>query len=722
MKFQASYFSPSGAFIRENLRRFWPIPVVGFLVYFLSGVFPILMNYKNLDNAADYIQASLANQQPFFMAAHLFLPIISAVVVFRYLQGISSSAVIHAMPLTRPALFGSNFLSSLILSASPILANGLILLILAKPAVVASVMPDAQSGGDRMEQINVFSRMAVGSWIGESFLIILFILAISIFAGIVAGNGLMHFFLALSFNFLMPLLYITLLSYFHDYLYGFTYMGFFADLGSKLSPYLYVFRHGGEFSAGAAAGYLLASVIIAGASLLLYQKRKLEKAADSLVFSFLEPVICFLITFFSMSLFGIYFAMLDGRSLYRYTGYAAGALIGFLIGQMIVKKTVRIFNLGSLKRLCVYGLMAILFLVGLNCDVTGYERRVPSESQIASVHFNASIVSRNFNDTSAYVNKESQNTFKSPQNIRLIQGLHRQFAATRNALPTLSGVQNSVVNMTYKLKNGFTLSRTYQLPTQELRWNKRLKSLYESAEYKKEPMLSSIQAGDFNFLNLNQYRYAGGREQGSASIMSKADISSVAKALVRDLRAASFEDMTFEAIPLAVLDFGYNKKARAWQEKGGGFTLGPEESSPSSVTVYLLPSYKNTLAWLSQNGYEAFARPASDTADYMVIQHITDGATPRVLPLEYGKNPMRDGNGEDLGEILRPSRDRMVISNEKKMRQWFSLCEASPINYNDYYSVALIYQNKGNYETNQYVINSDRAPTEVKSYFNQERL
>ena len=115
MKSKASYFSISKPLIIENLRRFWAIPALGFLVYFLSGIFPILMAYSHLNDMATYIESSLSNQQPFFMFAHLIFPIVAAVVLFRYLQGISSVSVMHSMPFTRAKLYNSGFLSGLIL-------------------------------------------------------------------------------------------------------------------------------------------------------------------------------------------------------------------------------------------------------------------------------------------------------------------------------------------------------------------------------------------------------------------------------------------------------------------------------------------------------------------------------------------------------------------------------------------------------------------------------
>ena len=82
-----------------------------------------------------------------------------------------------------------------------------------------------------------------------------------------------------------------------------------------------------------------------------------------------------------MTMLGFYFDVLGKSEFYMYAGLAAGTLIFFIIGQMIVKKTPRIFNMKSLKSLGVYSLITVLFILALNFDVTGFEKRVPESRQ-----------------------------------------------------------------------------------------------------------------------------------------------------------------------------------------------------------------------------------------------------------------------------------------------------------------------------------------------------
>ena len=58
MRSKASYFSLSAPILKENLRRFWPIPVISFIIYFLSGPFVVLTSYGYLNSVRSYLNNS----------------------------------------------------------------------------------------------------------------------------------------------------------------------------------------------------------------------------------------------------------------------------------------------------------------------------------------------------------------------------------------------------------------------------------------------------------------------------------------------------------------------------------------------------------------------------------------------------------------------------------------------------------------------------------------
>ena len=52
---KASYFKLSKSLCLENFRKFWALSLLMFLAYLLSGIFPILLQYNHLNDAADFI-------------------------------------------------------------------------------------------------------------------------------------------------------------------------------------------------------------------------------------------------------------------------------------------------------------------------------------------------------------------------------------------------------------------------------------------------------------------------------------------------------------------------------------------------------------------------------------------------------------------------------------------------------------------------------------------
>ena len=296
MKLQTSYFSLSLPLIRENLRRFWAIPCLSFLIYFFSGIFPILISYSDINKVSGYIKISLMNMQPFFLATHLIMPIITAVIIFRYLQSTSSVTMIHSMPFSRMKLYTSNLFSGLLLIVTPIILSGGILLIIARPAYeVWNNDPVLLANA-----ANVFTRGMVLEWIWQSIIIVFVIYSISVFAGIVTANSIMHFATGFAFNFLVPSLYAIFVYYFSINLYGFNISGDWYRDCLSITPFLQVFngKDGAtSFPAMLQIYYILNGIILILLSGYLYTKRKLEKATESLAFTFMLPLICYFVAF-----------------------------------------------------------------------------------------------------------------------------------------------------------------------------------------------------------------------------------------------------------------------------------------------------------------------------------------------------------------------------------------------------------------------------------------
>lgn len=675
MKSKASYFSISKPLILENLRRFWAIPALAFLVYFLSGVFPILMSYAHLNDMASYIKMSLSNQQPFYMFAHLMFPIMAAVVIFKYLQGVSSVSVMHSMPFTRAKLYNSGFISGLILIAAPILANGLILLAISKPVFNQY----GTETGLMTESVNLFARAGILNWIWVSLLIAFVIYAVSVFAGIVTGNSLMHFATAIWFNFLIPALYGVFIAYFSHYLYGFDTSGNWTEYGMRISPFLNVLQNEGVFGIGSTIYYIASFIILYGVTSFLYQKRKLEHATDTLAFSFMEPIICYLIAFLGMTLLGFYFEVLGQSELYMYAGLAAGTVIFFIIGQMIVKKTPRIYNLKSLKSVGIYTLIAVVFIVGLNLDITGFEKRVPGADKVDNFTMSEDFTMGSklnmyyMNGYPEYNGYRNENGFrlKDPANISAVRELHNSLIDNKARLESLENIYTSSVFLGYNPDGTFPLTRRYQMDYEFYKNSPQFKQIYESKEFKE-----FFSPGNLNYVGLvDIYINSDMPNREGIEIKKKTDMQEFMECLDRDFKAQTFEDMVSlkHAYATANINFTFRDAN----------SNTPNRLLNNSVSFKITSNYKNTLQWLEAHGYgDRFVQNAGEI-EYIELYHYVQTENTSGRPVEFA-----------VDDKMIPANQlkSLKVSDPEKIQKLLDTYESQNINYNDYYYGIIAYK------------------------------
>ncbi len=680
MKSKASYFSISKPLIIENLRRFWAIPALAFLVYFLSGVFPILMSYRHLNDMSNYIEISLGNQQPFYMFAHLIFPIIAAVIIFRYLQGVSSVSVMHSLPFTRAKLYNSGFISGLILITVPILVNGIILLAISKP-VYNEYSTEA---GMVVNTVNLFTRADILNWIWVSILIAFVVYAVSIFAGIITGNALIHFAAAVWFNFLIPALYGVFIAYFSHFLYGFDVSGNWLEYGMKISPFLNALQSRGHFGVYTTIYYIVSFILLYGITHFLYQKRKLERATDSLVFGFMEPINCYLIAFFGMTLLGFYFQVLGEAELYMYAGFAAGTIIFFIIGQMIVKKTPRIYNLKSLKSIGIYALIAVLFLLGLNYDITGFEKRIPNHvtNFTLSMGFYSGFNDFDYWDSSSsifYKGDENGLILKNPENIKAVTVLHKSLIENKERFKNIENTYTRSVNLAYNPDSTFPMTRFYKIDYNFYKTNPEFKQIYESEEFKNYYAPSNLNY--FELVDIHIIPPMPNTE--SVEVKKKKEMEEFMECLDQDFKAQSFEDMINLKHEYATVNINFTYKNKNSDT--------PERSFENRISYDITENYTNTINWLEAHGYSnRFIHKVSDVA-YIELYHYVEDENTTNQPVEYTREGIDDDNKLKSLQVTDPT----------KIQKLLDAYETRNINYQDYYYGKIVYKGDSQYQ-NQY--------------------
>ena len=684
MKSKASYFSVSLPLIKENFRRFWAIPVISFLVYFLSGVFPILMKYQKINDIASYINSSLMNEQPFYMAAHLFVPVIAAVVLFRYLQSVGSVAVMHSLPFTRSKLFNSNFISGLLMCIAPVLLNGIILLFLSKPAY----QEWPSETGTTLGTINVFSHAGVLNWILVSVLIVAVLYSIAVFSGIVTGNMFIHMLSSFFFIFIVTVLYAVFLMYFALYLFGFSASGQFENICMGISPYTEVLSTKGHFTLVPTLFYIGTFILMYVISAVLYARRKLERASDSLVFDFAKPIICYIIAFLGMSLLGVYFYSLGDQSYpLMYAGFAAGAVIFFIIGQMIIMKTPRVFNLSGVKSFVIFAVIAGAFLIIVNYDLTGFESRTPDPKHILSA-----ACSENF-DSVLNNGDFTSHKLADPKNLAALVAFQKSVIENKarfenEKTDTLYPKQN--INIAYDLKGILDMNRSYDIDYQFYADSPELKQIYESLEYKATHSLYALGADKFTEITISNDIY----QENQPIINNSADMQQFIACIEKDLRNMTFEQaVSLKRFYASVeIDYLYTDKDSA----------GPAKTQ-KSTTVNIPYSFANTIAWIKAHHYDKDLDLTADRIDYINIYPATaaidvgsvvpdgDGYT---VVSKSGDTSYYDAQSyaEKYGKTKIAAKPLMKITDKAKIQKILASYDRAQIDEKDAYAVEICYQ------------------------------
>ena len=125
-------FSLSSALILENMKRYWYVPALSFLIYFMSGIFPILISKDNLNYLGSFVDHSLCNWSVPYVFLLISVPLIASVLMMGFMHKPAHSMAIHSQPFSKSKIFNSQLLSGWIMCLAPILLMVLFYLVFMK--------------------------------------------------------------------------------------------------------------------------------------------------------------------------------------------------------------------------------------------------------------------------------------------------------------------------------------------------------------------------------------------------------------------------------------------------------------------------------------------------------------------------------------------------------------------------------------------------------------
>ena len=466
MQSVTSYFNRE--LLRGALQRTWPLGAAYTLIWLL--LLPVTLFIRLSDRHIVYSRPTLSYELlstglPSGVMMAAVFGIFFAMAMFAYLTNSRATNGMHAMPIRREGLFLTHYLAGLFCQVVTLLVS------FALAALVTAAF-------------GVFDGYAVGMGLLLCVLLVLFFYSFGVLCMVCVGQILAGAVFYGILNFLFVGMEALLRSFAGNFLYGYDGRSSAfstaplsppVEIASSLSvSYVYdgidpigvrVF-HLGTFAAYAAAGLVLAAL-----ALLLYRKRRSEMTGNTVAIGWLRPVFKYgvaLCSAFSLGQLLSYFVFELTDSTYT-AGALIGTiacmifagLIGYYAAEMLLKKSFRVFKTSWKGALAT---SAVLILIGLSfpLDLTGYQSRVPEQSDIvsATVDLYGGNVSGSFN-------------LSGQESIALLRDAHcavitdkaRQTEYNRRYVP-FDG-DTCMLRITYELADGTELFRSYDLSTDE---------------------------------------------------------------------------------------------------------------------------------------------------------------------------------------------------------------------------------------------------------------
>lgn len=470
MRSATSFFDKT--LFRSQLKHTWPL-WLGYTALWLFLVpvmlFSELSAYQLGYSAADASRLLLNTGVRGGIFISFFFGLFFAMLSFSHLTQSRATNGFHALPVRRETIFLTAYLTGLFCQLSTILVTFLLGAAVSAPLHLSFWSVTAAAMGSAMLEAVFFYSFAA---------------LCMVMTGQILAAPVFYF----VGNILVPGMEYLLRNFAGNFLYG--YSGQTDVALDFLSPPLYMYFKVGIASIETCesdsyyvtayalvrgslmilAAYALAGLVIALIALLLYRTRKSEMTGSTVAFPWAVPVFKYGVAFCTaVSLGQFLYYFLFGQ--YRSSGNdslpgtilcMAAGLVGYFVAEMLIKKSFRVFRTGA-KGAAIVSLALVLLGVTMSFDLTGYEKRVPDESEIESAFYTFSGM--------------TDVTTDDADTIRRLTAAHRAIVKNRNEqvriadasdADTLSqsdydDIEPFHLRLTYYLKDGSQLSRSYSL-------------------------------------------------------------------------------------------------------------------------------------------------------------------------------------------------------------------------------------------------------------------
>lgn len=326
---------------------------------------------------------------------------------------------------------------------------------------------------------------------------------------------------------------------------------------------------------------VIAAVGIAGiaAGLQLYRRRNLESAGDFIVVPFLAPVFLGLYTLCAGSALLVFFDLFLGDSSLIFL--FAGLAIGYFTGQMLLKRTVRIFTGKTFAGFALVAAIMGLSLILTVLDPMSITRWVPEADEVESISVNKSYY-RGFTAEEVHDIEDVIAAHQFAVDNRLSEDYDRSYHGQSHR-------GYSDFTFDYHLKNGKTVTRTYQIPITDY-----IHGLLNSQLSDPDVVFQADMSDPQKFKDLILYASCSYSDYDD---FTDEEISSLVDAILADCEAGHMaQDHTFHESDW-VWDISFELMHNRVTNSDENVI---EYTRYIGITVY--PDAENTVRWLEEHG------------------------------------------------------------------------------------------------------------------------
>lgn len=567
-------------------RNIWG-SVIYFIILFLMTSMPLI---SDIDRPTSYLFDSKVPTilrssfiQPAVIVA-IIVPTIVAMLVFRFVHSKKTAVFVHSLPVSRDANYISTLAASFTLMAAPVVANGIVLMILSLTAYSGS-----------------FSIVHCLIWIGINILCQFVMFSLATFAAMITGNTIATAALNLLLH-VFPIVIVACISLIaENFLFGYAADDKIIEAVIEANPAVWITAlatqagYSGSKAVfktllGKMPWYLLSSAALYALSMLLYKKRALETAEDVAAFKVLNPIFKYFVTFMgALAVYAIFNTFFYENIAVFIAVLIVLSVVIYFACEMILKKTLKVWNQykGYLGFGAVFTAMICVFAF---TSFFGYETRVPKAEDIEK----AALYNFYYNEDEPYVYDE--------QIIQYIVNAHKDLVADENITTVDKQVYDTRLHFKYQLKNGKTLTRAYKVKNAVN--YKTMSDLYRYDEY--------VKANEGIFRDEEPVKITFHRF--GIDITDKAKVEEFVECLKKDVLNMEYKE---KDINYTHWDLSTEIAFEVYDELAD--VVATENSEYAGITDVVLPragrltyehysinaNFTNTINWLKENGYSS---------------------------------------------------------------------------------------------------------------------